>query len=124
MQVLLSIKPEFVEKIFNGEKKFEYRKSIFTNKEVKTVLIYATMPVGRVVGQFEIEKILEDSPNNIWDETRNYSGINKDFYDEYFKGKNKAYAIKIKSYKIFDTPKNLYQCIKRDHPPQSFCYIA
>ena len=29
MKVLLSIKPEFVEKIFSGEKRFEYRKNIF-----------------------------------------------------------------------------------------------
>lgn len=29
MKVLLSIKPEFVEKIFAGEKKFEYRRTIF-----------------------------------------------------------------------------------------------
>ena len=29
MKVLLSIKPEFVEKIFSGEKRFEYRKFAF-----------------------------------------------------------------------------------------------
>ena len=32
MKVLLSIKPEFAEKIFNGTKKYEFRKSIFKNK--------------------------------------------------------------------------------------------
>ena len=39
MTVLLSIKPEFAEKIFNGTKKFEFRKSIFKNTDVKKVVV-------------------------------------------------------------------------------------
>ena len=31
MKVLLSIKPEFAEKILNGTKRFEFRKGIFKN---------------------------------------------------------------------------------------------
>ena len=38
MKVLLSIKPEFAEKIFNGTKKYEFRKSIFKNKDVDKVI--------------------------------------------------------------------------------------
>lgn len=123
MQVLLSIKPEFVDKIFNGEKRFEYRKSLFTNKMVKTVLVYATMPVGKVVGEFEIDKILEDSPNEIWDKTQEFSGIKKTFFDQYFAGREKAFAIQIADYQIYETPKTLIECISRNHPPQSFCYV-
>ena len=40
MKVLLSIKPEFADKIFNGTKKYEFRKSIFKNKDVDTVVVY------------------------------------------------------------------------------------
>ena len=40
MNVILSIKPEFVEKIFSGEKQYEYRKILFKQK-VDTVYIYA-----------------------------------------------------------------------------------
>ena len=49
MKILLSIKPEFVKEIFSGKKKFEYRKSIFTNKKVTSVIVYSTMPVGQIV---------------------------------------------------------------------------
>ena len=55
MKILLSIKPEFVEEIFSGRKKFEYRKAIFTNKKVTSVIVYSTMPVGKIVGEFTIE---------------------------------------------------------------------
>ena len=44
MKVLLSIKPEFANKIFEGTKRFEFRKSIF-KKEVKTVVVYASSPL-------------------------------------------------------------------------------
>jgi len=37
MKILLSIKPEYAEKIFAGTKKYEFRRSIFKNPDVKTV---------------------------------------------------------------------------------------
>ena len=58
MKVLLSIKPEFVEEIIEGRKKFEYRKSIFTRTDVSSVVVYATKPFGKVVGEFEIGSII------------------------------------------------------------------
>ena len=58
MKVLLSIKPEFVEKIFAGTKKYEFRKSLFKKSGVKYVVIYASAPIKRVVGEFEIDDIL------------------------------------------------------------------
>ena len=72
MKVLLSIKPEFADKIFNGTKKYEYRRSIFKKKEVKTVVVYASSPIQKIIGEFE-EKIedgkhilsLKDMPGEI-----------------------------------------------------------
>ena len=55
MKVILSIKPEFVEKIINGEKKFEYRRKIF-KKDVEKVLIYASSPIKLVVGELHVER--------------------------------------------------------------------
>ena len=39
MKVLLSIKPEFVQEIFTGKKKYEYRKAIFTRSVDKVVVM-------------------------------------------------------------------------------------
>ena len=57
MKVLLSIKPEFVQEIFTGKKKYEYRKAIFT-RSVDKVVVYSTKPVGMIVGEFTVENIL------------------------------------------------------------------
>ena len=54
MKVLLSIKPEFVQEIFTGKKKYEYRKAIFT-RSVDKVVVYSTKPVGMIVGEFTVE---------------------------------------------------------------------
>lgn len=122
MKVLLSIKPEFVEKIFSEEKKYEYRKTIFKQK-VESVIIYSTMPEGRIVGEFSIETILHDDPESIWNKTNNYSGVSYTFFKEYFDKKENAYAIKIgeiERYKEPIDPKKL------DFPftaPQSFFYV-
>lgn len=123
MKVVLSIKPQYVEKIFSGEKRFEYRKVIFTQKDIKTVLIYATMPVGKIVGEFSIDEILEYSPTELWAKTKEFSGVEKEFYDEYFEGRTKAFAIKIKKAKRYDVPINPYDSEEKFTPPQSFSYI-
>ncbi|MEC0329186.1 ASCH domain-containing protein [Paenibacillus macerans] len=124
MKILLSIKPEFVKEILSGNKKFEYRKSIFKRDDVSTVVVYATKPYGKIVGEFEIEGILEDTPYQIWQKTKNYSGIKKSYFNQYFKGKKKGYAIKIKDFKSYEVPLELSDMdISIKAAPQSFCYI-
>lgn len=123
MKVLLSIKPQFVKEIFNGNKKFEYRKAIFKKKDIKTIVIYATMPIGKIVGEFEIDRILVEHPSKIWEKTKRYAGITQDYYDEYFEGKERAYAIQIKSINEYKYPICPYS--NNDFTaPQSFKYLV
>ncbi len=124
MKILLSIKPEFVKEIFTGNKKFEYRKNIFKNANVKTVIIYATMPIGQIVGEFSIEKILQDVPSKLWEDTSSKSGISKTFFDTYFKGREKAYALQIGELIEYENPINPYELNENFMPPQSFKYIS
>lgn len=122
MKVLLSIKPEFAKKIFDGTKKFEFRKTIFKNKNVKTVIVYASSPVQKVIGEFEIEKILSLDIDTLWSETQDYSGISEDFFYKYFAQKEIGHAIKIKKARKYHSPKNLREEYNI-FPPQSFVYL-
>lgn len=124
MNVLLSIKPEYVERIFSGSKKYEYRKAIFKKQNIKKVIVYSTMPVGKIVGEFEIERIIEDSPNNIWEQTQEYSGVDKSFFDYYFNDRDKGYAIKISKVKLYDKPIDPKLKYEKFTAPQSFKYLA
>ena len=122
MKVLLSIKPEFAFKIFEGTKRFEFRRAIFKNTGIKRVIVYASSPVKKVIGEFEIDRILLKDIEALWAETHDYSGITKDYFMEYFADKEMGYAIKIKNYKKYLEP----LCLKEDFklsPPQSFLYL-
>ena len=70
MKVLLAIKEEFASKIFEGSKRYEFRKSIFKDERVKTIVVYVSSPVKKVIGEFEIETVLKDEPENIWNLTK------------------------------------------------------
>lgn len=122
MKVLLSIRPEFVEKIFDGTKKYEFRKSLFKQRGVKYVVIYASAPIKRVVGEFEIDDILSDAVDLVWSITQKHAGITESFYKSYFQNKKTANAIKIGRIKKFKRTK-LLSDYNIKQAPQSFCYI-
>ncbi len=120
MKILLSIKPDFANKIFTKKKKFEYRKSI--PKGIKEVVVYASSPIKKIIGSFTVKKVLENTPQKIWKNTQQFAGISKSFFDKYYRGKEIALAIEIDKIKKFSIKKELseYQITT---PPQSFCYL-
>ena len=122
MKIILSIKPKYVKEIFEGNKLYEYRKSIF-RQDVDTVIIYASSPVCMVVGEFSIDGILSESPEHLWLMTRYYSGIEKPCFDAYFYNKKIAYAIKIAGVKQYSRPYKLSALCPNCRPPQSFMYF-
>ena len=115
----MSIKPQFARKIFDGTKKYEFRRNIFKNKNIKKVVVYASSPVKRVIGEFEIDHILEMDLESLWFSTFSYAGISKEYFMNYYKGKNKGYAIKISKVREYSEP----LCLEDNfnlNPPQSF----
>ena len=123
MKVLLSIKPEFAEKILSGDKKYEFRRTLFKNTSISKVVIYASSPIQKVIGEFDIETLLSLHVDDLWKKTKKHSGIEEDFYYEYFNGKDIAHAIKVKSAKRYKKPKDLAN-YDIAYPPQSFMYLA
>jgi predicted transcriptional regulator len=123
MQVLLSIKPEYATKILDGNKKYEFRKAIFKRLDISKVIIYATKPMGKVIGEFEIDDIIHSTPDAIWKLTQENSGISEQYFTEYFSNRDMAYAIKIKNPVEYSCPIDLKQLIPNGIPPQSFCYV-
>ena len=85
MKVLLSIKPHFAESIFEGSKHFEYRRTIF-KEHVTTIIVYASSPTRKVIGEFEVDGIIYDTPEMIWRQTKENAGVSKEFFFEYFGG--------------------------------------
>ncbi|WP_337043762.1 ASCH domain-containing protein [Emticicia sp. 17c] len=123
MKVLLSIKPEYANRIFDGSKKFEFRKSIFKNKNVDKIVVYASSPMQKVIGEFEIKRILLNDLDSLWEKTEKYAGISKAYFDSYFINKKIGYAIEVKSIIKYDEPLCLKNDLQIKTPPQSFMYL-
>lgn len=120
-KMLLSINPEHVENILSGVKKYEFRK-VRCRSDVNKMIIYSTAPVMAVVGEAEIINIIEDEPEKVWELTADYSGINKDFFDKYYREKDKAVAYKLGKIKKYIKPLKLSD-FGINYAPQSFVYI-
>ena len=92
-KILMPINTEYVDEILSGNKKYEYRKIKAKRKNIDKMVIYSTSPIMRVVAEVDVEGIIEDSPEKLWEKTKEYSGIynlNKinslDKYDVYLSG--------------------------------------
>lgn len=120
-KILLSINPEHVENIFNGTKEYEFRK-IKCKEPVEKIIIYSTAPVMKVVGEAKVEKIIEGSPLEVWQQTKKKSGINDEFYFDYYRGKMTAIAYKLIDIVRYATPKEL-SSFGVSYAPQSFVYL-
>lgn len=120
-KILIPIKPEYVDKILSGNKKYEYRK-IKPKRKVDKMIIYSTYPIMKVVGEVEVIDIIEDNIHNLWGSTNKYSGISKDKFYKYFDKRDVGYAYKLGKVIKYDKTKELSE-IGINYVPQSFIYI-
>jgi predicted transcriptional regulator len=89
---------------------------------IKTILVYASSPTQKVIGEFEIERILSQDLPTLWEQTKEHAGIDENYFYKYFGDRRHGFAIKIKNTKKYKTP----LCLKEDFnlaPPQSFLYV-
>lgn len=124
--LLLSIKPEYANKIFEGSKTVELRRVRPRLKEDDIVIVYASCPEKAIVGWFEVEKIIEEHPNKLWNKVENEAGIDRKAFDTYYQGASLGYGIFFK--KIFRFKPPIYLEIIKEQwsefrPPQSYHYL-
>lgn len=120
----MSIKPQFVEKIRRGEKKFEFRRRLPQKQDVTSIIVYASQPIGKVVGEISVGGYLTDTVDEIWKRTRDKSGLTHSEFLRYFSGLESANAIEIESYREYEQPIPLDVLLPGKVPPQSYCYLS
>src|SRR5438067_1449468 len=82
-RALFSIRPEYAAAIFDGRKRFEFRRSVF-RRAVTTVIVYVTKPVGMVVGEFDVEGVIQGGVQDLWEHTQEAAGIDRERFLNYF----------------------------------------
>jgi len=124
--LLLSIRPRFAEMIFAGTKTVELRRVRPTIKAGDLALIYVTSPTKEIQGAFRVGKTVSGKRSSIWKRFGKQTGITREEFDAYFRGKNEAHALVIEEAWTLPKPVRL-ACLRKEkrgfHPPQSFHYI-
>ena len=88
------------------------------------MLTPASSPIGKVVGEFEVETVLSMEPRKLWAATENGSGISRAYFNRYFDGRPVGYALKVRNPKRYLQPLDLASDFGFSHPPQSFRYVS
>lgn len=124
--LLLSIKPEFAEKIFSGRKTIELRKSAPKVKKGDLIIIYSTNPVKAVIGICKVSDIIRLSPKKMWQSYKLQLGIDKKRFDAYYEKYEMAIGIKLTSICLLQSEIKLHKikkAIPHFQPPQTFRYF-
>lgn len=119
--ILLPIHSTYAERIYAGSKRFEYRKTK-PKEEIDHLLLYETNPKRAITGIAQVDKVLVDNPKSLYQQTRDFAGIGKTSYSDYFSGRDTAVAFCLSGSKRFAKPLHLEDLGIKD-VPQSFCYL-
>src|SRR4051794_21660058 len=122
-RVLLSVKPQFAEAILAGDKTFEFRRALFRSPEVTTIVLYASSPTCKVVGEFTIDRVLTLALDDLWNTTRNGGASARLFFEDYYEGRPPAPPLQVKQTRRFRPPLSPQKDLGITPPPQSFCYL-
>jgi predicted transcriptional regulator len=120
--VLLSIRPEYVERILDGSKRVELRKTKIS-PDVRYVVVYSTSPVKRVVAFFKVAAIVQDAPRAIWARYGNVSGVSYAFFQQYYANARHAIAIEVEEVFPLQSPVQLCELDDALSPPQCLQYV-
>ena len=125
--VVLSIKPQFSEKIVAGKKKVELRRRFpISAPRGAMAYIYSTSPTRAMIGSVEIAGVQKLPLGDIWKQYSKVAHIARDDFEHYFSGLTEGFAISFENAQRFSRAVELTELRKRFdfEPPQSFLYAS
>lgn len=125
--LLMSIKPEYMQKILTGNKTIELRRTRPKVAEGDLIIFYASSPRKAILGAATVISVVAGAPSSIWRKYKREVGITKAVYDSYYSYCNKAYGIILDSVWAYDSPISLEKIRELWDgfvPPQSYRYLS
>jgi predicted transcriptional regulator len=126
--ILMSIRPKYAEKIFNGTKTIELRR--VKPKHIQSgdlVFVYVSSPVKSLVGAFGVSKVIEAPILDLWSIVEHEAGISQVEFENYYQKAESGVAIYISNVWLLPKPielADLKRYAKGFHPPQSYRYTS
>lgn len=121
-QVVMSVHPRYAEAIMDGQKRVEFRKRPLAS-DVSVVWVYATAPVQRIVGCFEVDATVTAPPRDLWRQFASVGGIDRADFDRYYAGSAVGSGIRIRNVVRLKVPAPIRELLPSGVPPQSFAYV-
>jgi predicted transcriptional regulator len=124
--VLLSIRPIFAKLIASGAKTIELRRRFPTLPTGSMLILYATKPIGAVLGLGRLRSTTTATPQRLWRKFGSASGISKQTFDLYFDECIEGLAIEIGDFAPLTHPlsiSELRETWPEFTPPQSYRYV-
>jgi len=122
--ILLSIKPKYSDLILSSEKRVEFRRT-WAAEGVKTIVIYASSPIQKIVALVEVEDVIWGSSTALWSYcvARGGALTRRELFD-YFEGKKQGCAVLLGALRKLSKPISPGSVLKDFTPPQSFRYLT
>ena len=124
--LLLSIRPEYAEKIFNRTKTVELRRTRPARLQPQgtTAVVYVSSPVKALMGSFVVEQAIEAAPALLWKRVAAVAGVTRQEYDRYYAGTARGVGLLIRDVQVFQRPIGLERLRAFGvRPPQSYGYL-
>lgn len=113
--ILLKFKQKDIDKIKSHEKTCEFRKYDFI-EPINNIFIYSN---NEIFGYFKGNSIMKNTPEKLWNQIGEFSGLTDEEFIKNFKNKKECYAIDISCPNIFDNPIKLHNFKE----PANYYYI-
>jgi len=124
--ILLSLKPQHAQTIFNGLKTVELRKRRPNIKPGTRIWIYVSLPTGAIKGSAKLFRLESNSPKTIWKKLGGQTGVSKQEFDHYFQNSKIAHALVLKDVRRLThdlSLKEIKKKVRGFHPPQFFLHL-
>ncbi|MBN2532307.1 MAG: ASCH domain-containing protein [Spirochaetales bacterium] len=125
--ILMSIKPGYVEKILSGIKTIEIRRKFSSKWIGNKVVLYASNPLCALIGEALISKVSSGQPNEVWNQFSEQIGCTREEFNKYTEFTEKIYAIELSNlipYRSFVFLTQIEHLLGNDlKPPQSYCLL-
>lgn len=119
--VLLSIKPTYAAWMYEGRKRFEYRRMKVSVRRGDTILMYESAPVSRLTGWFTAGQVIVDIPDKL--QTLEADLVVRRAVAEYLNAARIGTAIEVTNPQKWHAPRVLTDVFPGRRPVQSYAFV-
>ncbi|MFW6116349.1 MAG: hypothetical protein ACOC6F_01355 [bacterium] len=125
--LLLSVRPKYAERILDGKKSVELRRTRPLIPDGIVLLIYVSSPVKALGAISTVQRVTSARPNELWKSVNDRAGVTRAEFEDYFFGAEEGFAIHLGRIQPLSPPLallDLRALWPNLTPPQTYRYFT